>query len=272
MIPEIIQNSGRATSMSLESNKMSKAERKESTVRARELVDGQRCRIGIILPSSNVIAEPDISRMLPDGVTVHTTRLRLGSGSEEEMVKMAELAVEAANLLADAGVDIIAFHCTAVTMMDPELPSHIHRRIEESCDIPATSTAAAVLAAFNFLSAKRIVMVTPYTDDINQKEIRFLESHGIEVVADSGMDVTSAPAMTAVQADQIYNDAQALRDVEADACFISCTAIRASQVISAVERDFNRPVVTSNQALAWHCLRQSGIDDHIGDLGALFSS
>jgi maleate isomerase len=58
---------------------------------------------------------------------------------------------------------------------------------------------------------------------------------------------------------------------DADAYFLSFTAIWSTQAIEAIERDLARPVVTSNQALAWHILRISGIDDQTSGLGALFS-
>ena len=243
-----------------------------NAVNARELDRGHRARIGIILPSSNVISEPDIARMLPPGVTLHTTRLRIGGGSHNEMRSMADQAVEAAGLLADAQVDIIAFHCTAVTMMDAALPARIKNSIEDRYGILSTSTADAVLGAFETLRTKRLTLITPYTAEVNNLEIAFLNSHGIEVVACSGMDITTPQGLVELTPDDVYRDTVALKFVETDAYFLSCTAIRASEVISIVERELLTPTVTSNQALAWECLRKTGITDKVGALGILFSN
>ena len=60
------------------------------------------------------------------------------------------------------------------------------------------------------------------------------------------------------------------RHEDADAYFISCAQVRAAEVIETLERDLQRPVVTSNQAAAWHCLRESGIRDKVAGFGTLF--
>jgi maleate isomerase len=60
------------------------------------------------------------------------------------------------------------------------------------------------------------------------------------------------------------------RHPEADAYFLSCAQMRIAEVIGLLERDLGRPVVTSNQAAAWHALRESGIHDKVPGFGALF--
>ena len=59
---------------------------------------------------------------------------------------------------------------------------------------------------------------------------------------------------------------------DADAYFISCTAVRSLEVIGALEAALGRPVVTSNQAFAWHCLREIGVDDRITGFGRLLEA
>jgi len=239
-------------------------------VRPRPLRHGWRFRVGMMLPSSNLVAEADIARMLPEGATVHTTRLRLAGDTQEELLAMTEKVEEAASLLADARVDLMAFHCTGVTTLDPEMPAKLNRRIEESSGVPATSTAEALLAAFERLRAKRIVLISPYIDAVNESEIRFFAHFGIEVIAASGMGIGTGHGMMSVQPGEWYRRALAMRNEHADAYFLSCTAIRATPVISVIERDLRRPVVTSNQALAWHCLRKAGLSDRVAEMGALF--
>ena len=50
---------------------------------------GWRLRIGMLLPSSNSVAEPEIPATLPEGVSLHTTRLKLTGSSREELLAMA---------------------------------------------------------------------------------------------------------------------------------------------------------------------------------------
>ena len=76
---------------------------------------GDRARIGMLLPSVNRAAEPQITEMLPTGVSLHTTRLRQSS-EEEHINEMAADVERGAVMLADADVDLIVFHCTAASM------------------------------------------------------------------------------------------------------------------------------------------------------------
>ncbi len=101
-----------------------------SDVSAGPIRFGWRLRIGMLLPSSNRVAEPEIPAMLPDGVSLHTTRLKLAGGGREALLAMTEKVEEGAALLADAGADLIAFHCTAVSTFDPSMEGNLKRRIE----------------------------------------------------------------------------------------------------------------------------------------------
>jgi maleate isomerase len=58
---------------------------------------------------------------------------------------------------------------------------------------------------------------------------------------------------------------------DVDAVFISCTALRCSSVIQRIEDDIGKPVVTSNQALAWHCMRLGGYLKPVAGFGVLMT-
>ena len=92
-----------------------------------------RARIGMLLPSTNNAAEPQIQRMLPDGVAFHTTRLKLTGSSEADIMGMTERLEDGAKLLADASVDLIVFHCTAASTFRPGLRRRDHRP-NRGCD------------------------------------------------------------------------------------------------------------------------------------------
>jgi maleate isomerase len=228
---------------------------------------GTRAKFGMMLPSVNAIAEPQITAMLPPGVSLHTTRLRLiGGGNHLAMLDRLE---EATQLLADAHVDRIMFHCTAVSMWSPEIVGEIRRRIATVTDIPVVVTSDAVVSALAAFGARKIVLLTPYTQDINDRELRFLTHHGITVLRERGLGIASGLGMSNVTAEQWYDEALAMRDPEAEAYFLSCTTIRTADVIEPLERALGRPVLTSNQVASWRVLRDAGIDDAVGGFGRL---
>jgi maleate isomerase len=230
---------------------------------------GWRARIGMLLPSVNTAAEPQINAMLPDGVSLHTTRLKLTGSSEQELLAMTDRMEEGAALLADAGVDLILFHCTAVSTFDVKMEETLPERITAATGVAATATSRALIAAFRALEARRIVMVTPYPPAINQREAAFLEAHQIRVLADIGLDIHEGRKMIGVEPGEWYRLVRGQARPDADAYFISCTAVRSLEVIEDLERDLGKPVVTSNQAAAWHSLRRLGIKDSPAGCGRL---
>jgi maleate isomerase len=233
---------------------------------------GWRLRIGMILPSSNRVAESEIPAMVPDGVSVHTARLKLRGGSREEVLAMVERVEDAAMLLVDAGVDVIAFHCTGVSTFDPQMEVDLKQRIETVTGIPETATSEALVAAFRTLDAKRVVMVTPYPASVNEREVAFFAHHQISVITEKGLGLTNAADFGQVEPGEWYRLVMAERNEDADAYFLSCTTIRASPIIAALEQNLGKPVITSNQAMAWHALRQGGVTDRKAGFGQLLSS
>jgi maleate isomerase len=75
--------------------------------------------------------------------------------------------------------------------------------------------------------------------------------------------------MGATKPSQAYQAAMQAVVPEADGIFITCTNFRCSDVIEEIEHDSGMPVVTSNQATAWHLMKLLGIDDVIEGYGQL---
>lgn len=231
---------------------------------------GWRLRLGMLLPSSNPVGEPEVAAMLPPGISLHTTRLKLAGSSAEELLAMTAKVEEGAALLADAGVDLIGFNCTAVSTFDETMAENIRVRIVTASAVPAISTADGILAAFQALAVRRVVLLTPYIAAVNEREIAFLARHEIEVSSHSGLGLSEGQGMASIEPGEWYRRALELRNPKADAYFLSCTAIRVLPIIEALERDLGKPVLTSNQAFVWHVLRTAGFADAPPGLGTLF--
>jgi maleate isomerase len=228
-------------------------------------------RLGVLVPSGNSVAETELRAMLPDEVTMLTTRLALRGSSEAELLAMLTDLEQAASLLGHAEPDAIAFHCTAVSTFAPHLAGEIRGRITAATGRPALATADAILAAFRALRAQRVLLVTPYISPVHQREIDFLAANGLTVVGGSclGIDTNTEMARIAPEAISAQVLAAAL-GVSADACFIGCTAIRSAGLIANLESSLGMPVITSNQVLVWHALRTLGIEPRLPHFGQLF--
>ncbi|MFQ6090757.1 MAG: maleate cis-trans isomerase, partial [Candidatus Bipolaricaulia bacterium] len=151
----------------------------------------RQCRIGLIVPSSNTTMESEFVRYVPEGVSVQTARLPLERVTEDELIKMAEKVEEAAALLADAQVDVIAYGCTSGSLIKGK--GHgikLEERIGRATGIPAVATAHAVLNALRAKGLKKIAVATPYSKEINEKEREFISDNGFEVLAIHGLGLT----------------------------------------------------------------------------------
>jgi maleate isomerase len=236
---------------------------------ARTPAYGERMRIGMLLPCRNTIAEPEFNALLPQGVSLHITRLRLLGYSRDELMEMTDNVEQAAELLAVAQVDQIVFHCTAVSTLDPDMGDRLVERIRRSTGIPSTATSLALLAALKTLKARRIVMVTPYRQSINDDEKAYFAHHDVQVLEDRGLGLPDAKSMAKIDPQEWYRHTVALARADAEAYFLSCTNIRAIAAVDALEQALGVPVVTSNQAMLWHALRSGGITDALPGCGAL---
>jgi maleate isomerase len=232
---------------------------------------GWRLRIGMLLPSSNQVSEPEMPSMLPEGVGLYTTRLKLNSGGHEAELKMIENVEAAAELLADADVHLIAFHCTGVTTLNPEMPGNLKRRIHDATGKPAVVTSEGVLAALQRFDAKRIVLISPYGQQTNDDEVAFFAHHGIDVVHEFGLNLHSGSEFSNVDPQTWYRLGMEHRRDDVDAYFFSCATIRAAPMIETLERDLGKPVITSNQSMMWHALRAGGIRERVSGFGRLFT-
>ncbi len=136
-------------------------------------------RIGLIIPSSNQLSEPEFHRYLPNGVIAHFTRLRMTGAHKRQLPDLLPRIVDAAMALADAKCEVIAFHCTAIALdAGPAGELKIVSAISKATDTPATATAVAIISALRALPTKRVGLVTPYDEANADSEQRYFEARG----------------------------------------------------------------------------------------------
>ena len=229
-----------------------------------------RARIGFIIPSSNRMVEPDMQRFAPKGVVPHFIRIGMTNRHRAPLEQLMPRILEAADLLNDAKCDIIVFQCTGTSMSGGvEMDSHVVAEIARVTGKRSTSTASSVTAALRALEAKRLVFISETKQPGHDKKCAYLREAGYEIVSDKAVGLSGSDEYCTAPPELWYDTAMALRHDRADAYFISCANISSIEVIEDVERDLEKPVVTSNQAALWHALRMIGIRDIVPGLGRL---
>lgn len=232
---------------------------------------GSQGRVGLLLPSVNQAAEPQLRAMLPASIGMAVTRLKLVDSTEEALLGMTRDVEAASSLLADAGVDLIVFHCTAVSTYSADLEASILARIRAATGLEAVATSQALVAALQALQARRLVMLSPYTAEINQREAAFFGLRGFEVLGSAGLGCATGREMMAVSPQAWKSFALANTHPKAQAYVLSCTTVRTAEAIEPLEHALGKPVVTSNTAVAWYCSRELGVSCEAQGFGSLFS-
>lgn len=132
-----------------------------------------------------------------------------------------------------------------------------------------TTLITGVIRALRALQARRIVVATPYLDEINVLEQRYLQKRGFEVLDIQGMNIVKDTDMVRVTPDFIMEYAKSIDRPDANAIFVSCGALRTLDIIDDLEREVGKPVIASNQAMLWDVLRLAGVEDKIEGYGSL---
>jgi maleate isomerase len=127
----------------------------------------------------------------------------------------------------------------------------------------------ASLEALERFGVNKLAVLTPYVDDVNKLIAEHLESQGKEVCGFTAFHIEDNEVMAAVPAEAVFQAALEADRPDAEALFISCTAIRAADVVERIEKALGKPVVTANQAMVWQSLRLAGYKGEISGYGSL---
>ena len=204
----------------------------------------------------------------------HQRLLLSGKATEESYHKMERDTERAAEELATAEVDVVAWACTSGSVVLP--PKAIEEKIARIANCPAATTITAVVAALKALGVKRVALGTPYVSFINETEIAFLEKSGFEVVSMYGLELgenqEERRGIGRVPPQSLHRFARHIDNEKAEAIFISCTNVAGVEEIAAIEAERGKPMITSNLATFWHALRLAGITDQIEGFGRLLAA
>src|SRR3984957_16256950 len=190
----------------------------DRTISSRGFLPTPLARIGLIIPSSNRLTEPQLRHFAPRELGIHVTRLQMTGKWNRPLGDLTDDIIRAAGALADAKVDLVVFHCTAHAMEEgPEGDART------AAGIAATSTAAAVQEAIAALSLKRLILLTPYEQDVNDHEIDYLRQIGVGVVGDVGLALAGRDDSLAQPPERWLELAIQNAREDADGYFLSCT-------------------------------------------------
>lgn len=231
--------------------------------------------VGMIALATDRVGVADFERFLApvDGVSVFTTRVPIAEVvTPASLAAMHEhLAHAAALLVPGSPLDAVAFSCTSGTVAIGI--ANVRAAIARARPgLPVYTPIEAGTRALDFLGVRRIALLTPYLEPAGDLIAGFFEANGIDVLSRATFALDGDRQMNRVTPQcLIAAGRQCVADTpEAEALFISCTGLATADVVEALEAETGRPVVTSNQALAWDVLRGRGDTTRVQGRGRLF--
>jgi len=217
-------------------------------------------RIGFIILATDHTAEIDIRRLLSsDQIGTYVTRIPYANPTTPENLRAMQPSVTAAAELILPGdeLDIVVFSCTSASAIIGN--DEIERAIKKAkpSAVVVTPTTAAV-QAFQALGAERISILAPYTVETTQAMTPYFASQKVLVDRLTCLNIADDREMARVEPHDLIAFAEEATAPESDALFISCTSVRSVGIAAQIEDVISRPVITSNLATAWACLRLCG--------------
>jgi maleate isomerase len=224
-----------------------------------------RSLLGVLTPSSNTALEPLTSAIVSQipGVSAHFSRFTVTRISLDEQARGQfddSKILAAAQLLAEARVDVIGWSGTAAGWMGFEQDLRLCERITEVTGIPATSSVLALNEILALSKLRRFAIVCPYTADVGIRIASNYEREGFVCAASSRLDISENFAFSEVNEDTLTRQVREVSASQPEAIVTYCTNLRAAHLVTQWEMEFDIPVFDTVATVIWKMLRMTGHD------------
>jgi maleate isomerase len=236
-------------------------------------------RIGLIVPSSNTTMETELPELLgrrPERFTFHSARASMAQVTPEELDRMVRASDVAAQSVADAPVEVIAYAClVAVMARGPGAHGDVQAGLERALleaprQPPLVTSAGALVDALQALEAERVALITPYAPALADLVADYVRGEGFDVAALVALNVVDNVEVGRIPSETLVEQARRAHSEagDLDALVLSCCVQMPSlDVVAAVEEELGVPVVTAATATARSILLALGLDPVVPGAG-----
>ena len=229
-------------------------------------------RIGLIALASDFMIEKDFINVIKDkDIDFFVNRIECYNPlTRENLIKMSEKVTEVTkDILPDEKIDCVVYACTSGTIAAG------YNSIEKKVKIAkpgakVTTPSTAAIKALKKLKIQKLSIFTPYSKRLNDEVVEYFKKENFEVTSNSYFDIESDIDIGKVDQNYLYEVLSKIDLKDADALFVSCTALPVLPIIDKLEKKLNKPVLSSNQALIWDTLENIGKNNSVKGFGKLF--
>ena len=241
---------------------------------------GWRLKLGVIVPATNTIVEPEFHSMTPAGVTCHTGRfplkdVRISSDDDFERL-VADIHANldrAVDDLMSVAPDHIIVGVSAESFWDGADGAEVIRnRLAEKTGVSVTLGSDAARVALEAVAAQRIGVLTPYWPVADERVRQYFNQCGFTAVRVTGLKATSPLKIAEQSRDTLRQAILDLDGDDIDTIVQVGTNLALAGLVDELEQELDKPVGAINAALYWHALRQNGINEPISGYGRLLNN
>ncbi|MFX1675306.1 aspartate/glutamate racemase family protein [Paraburkholderia sp. A2WS-5] len=225
----------------------------------------KRVLLGMLTPSSNTALEPITSAMVAQlpGVSAHFSRFTVTeiSLSEQALGQFDTTnIIQAARLLADAKVDVIAWNGTSSGWLGFESDRRLCREIEEATGVPATTSILALNEILVQTGVNKFGLVSPYIEEVQQKIVANYRENGIDCSSESHLGLKVNFQFSEVTQETLLAQIREVAAQGPDAIVTYCTNLHAAHLADEVERQHGIPLYDTISTVVWKSLKLAGYD------------
>jgi maleate cis-trans isomerase len=225
---------------------------------------------GVLIPSTNTTVEMEC-RLLPATLQAHVGRL-MSSGGGSFSPSRDEDIDHQSRLLGTARVELVLLAQTSASLSADDYDDVVTKRMSAGAGVPAITSAQALGRAVRALGARRIGIVSPYSDAVNERAARYFRAkHGLDPVALEGFRATDAYAIGQLGPEHAREAFARIDRPEIEVLVVPGGNFPTMPSIAAWERELGKPVVTTNQASVWAMLRALDATDRLPGFGRLLA-
>lgn len=236
---------------------------------------GWRARIGHIAPSRGDVLVYEFYRMFPEGFmllnSTGTIRQLVDTDFERQLQRIEAAAVD----LAENNCDVIIVGGSPLfTKLGYGSDIEIGQRLTAKAGVPVVAGITGEMEALRAMGIKKVVVATPHEDALNERMKKFLEAAGFEVLKIEGYGIRQNSKIADLPVHASYKIAKRLYEKapEADGIFVPCPRWPTISDVDLLEREIDKPVITSCQAYLWHAIKLLHVKETISGFGRLMAS
>jgi maleate isomerase len=216
-------------------------------------------RLGMLTPSSNTTLEPITAAMVSalPGVSAHFSRFKVTeiALTGDALAQFDERPIlSAAELLAHAKVDVIAWNGTSSGWLGFDADQRLCERIKAATGIQATTSMLALNEVLVATGVRRFGLVTPYIDAVQRRIVANYAARGVVCDAERHLGIQDNFAFAEVPHATLTAMILAVADEKPDAIGIICTNLAAAPLVAGLEAATGIPIYDTIATAVWKSL------------------